>query len=139
MITEWRDENGELEKRSADSDLGGTMRLGGQKCRLSNNTLAHSLYGKDVITERHRHRYEFNNGYKKKLEEAGLRISGKSLDGRLVDVVELPDHPWFFACQFHPEFTSTPRRGHPVFTGFVRAAAEHRQNQSSSLPTVEGK
>ena len=139
MITEWRDENGELEKRSADSDLGGTMRLGGQKCRLSNNTLAHSLYGKDVITERHRHRYEFNNGYKKKLEEAGLRISGKSLDGRLVEVVELPDHPWFFACQFHPEFTSTPRRGHPVFTGFVRAAAEHRQNQSSSLPTVEGK
>jgi CTP synthase len=133
MITEWKDESGELEKRSADSDLGGTMRLGGQKCRLSNNSLAHVLYGKDVITERHRHRYEFNNLYKAKLEEAGLRISGKSIDGRLVEVIELPDHPWFFGCQFHPEFTSTPRGGHPLFEGFVKAASEHHQSQSSLL------
>jgi CTP synthase len=125
LITEWRDESGELEQRSADSDLGGTMRLGGQKCRLSEGSLARRLYGKDVITERHRHRYEFNNAYKKRLEEAGLKISGKSLDGRLVEVIELPGHPWFLACQFHPEFTSTPRGGHPLFTGFVKAACEH--------------
>jgi len=127
LITEWRDESGELEQRSAESDLGGTMRLGGQKCRLSNDTLAHKLYGKDVITERHRHRYEFNNFYKKRLEEAGMRISGKSLDGRLVEVIELPGHPWFLACQFHPEFTSTPRGGHPLFKGFVHAAREYRE------------
>lgn len=138
LITEWKDESGELEKRSADCDLGGSMRLGGQKCRLSSNSLAHSLYGKDVITERHRHRYEFNNGYKKTLEAAGLRISGKSLDGRLVETIELADHPWFFACQFHPEFTSTPRGGHPVFTGFVKAANQYRQNQTMPLPIVEG-
>jgi CTP synthase len=138
LITEWKDESGELEKRSADDDLGGTMRLGGQKCRLSNNSLAHSLYGKDVITERHRHRYEFNNFYKKKLEEAGLRISGKSIDGRLVEVIEIPDHPWFLACQFHPEFTSTPRGGHPLFAGFVKAASDYHQSQSTALPPVEG-
>lgn len=126
LITEWQDESGEVEHRSADSDLGGTMRLGGQKCRLSADTLARRLYGKDVITERHRHRYEFNNHYQKRLEEAGLRVSGKSLDGRLVEVIEIPDHPWFLACQFHPEFTSTPRAGHPLFSGFVRAACDHR-------------
>jgi CTP synthase len=126
LITEWQDESGHIEQRSADSDLGGTMRLGGQKCRLLPDTLAHSLYGKDVITERHRHRYEFNNHFQKKLEDAGLRISGKSLDGRLVEVIEIPDHPWFLACQFHPEFTSTPRKGHPLFAGFVGAAREHR-------------
>ena len=137
LITEWKDESGELEKRSADDDLGGTMRLGGQKCRLSNNSLAHSLYGKDVITERHRHRYEFNNFYKKKLEEAGLRISGKSIDGRLVEVIEIPDHPWFLACQFHPEFTSTPRGGHPLFAGFVKAASDYHQSHSAALPPVE--
>jgi CTP synthase len=125
LITEWRDESGEVEQRSEESDLGGTMRLGGQKCRLSEDSLARRLYGKDVITERHRHRYEFNNAYKKRLEEAGLKISGKSLDGRLVEVIELPDHPWFLACQFHPEFTSTPRNGHPLFTGFVKAACDH--------------
>jgi CTP synthase len=126
LITEWQDESGQVEHRSADSDLGGTMRLGGQKCRLLADTLARQLYGKDVITERHRHRYEFNNHYQKKLEDAGLRISGKSLDGRLVEVIEIPDHPWFLACQFHPEFTSTPRAGHPLFSGFVRAAGDYR-------------
>ncbi len=138
LITEWKDESGELEKRSADDDLGGTMRLGGQKCRLSNHSLAHSLYGKDVITERHRHRYEFNNSYKKKLEESGLRISGKSIDGRLVEVIEIPDHPWFLACQFHPEFTSTPRGGHPLFAGFVKAASDYHQSRSTTPIAVEG-
>jgi len=138
LITEWQDESGTVEQRSADSDLGGSMRLGGQKCRLQEDSLAHKLYGKDVITERHRHRYEFNNRYQKRLEEAGLKISGKSLDGRLVEVIELPGHPWFLACQFHPEFTSTPRRGHPLFTGFVKAACEHHNTQNPPLPSGEG-
>jgi len=127
LITEWQDETGQVEHRSADSDLGGTMRLGGQKCRLIANSLAHQQYGKDVITERHRHRYEFNNSYQKRLEDAGLRISGKSIDGRLVEMIEIPDHPWFLACQFHPEFTSTPRGGHPLFAGFVCAARQHSE------------
>jgi CTP synthase len=127
LITEWQDESGQVEQRSADSDLGGTMRLGGQKCRLIANSLAHQQYGKDVITERHRHRYEFNNSYQKRLEDAGMRISGKSIDGRLVEMIEIPDHPWFLACQFHPEFTSTPRSGHPLFAGFVRAARQHSE------------
>ena len=103
------------------------MRLGGQKCRLKPDSLAFELYQKDVITERHRHRYEFNNQYLKQLEAAGMRFSGKSLDGRLVEIIELPDHPWFLACQFHPEFTSTPRNGHPLFSGFVSAAAQHKK------------
>jgi CTP synthase len=137
LIAEWRDESGQMEQRSPDDDLGGTMRLGGQKCRLTPDTLAHRTYGKDVINERHRHRYEFNNLYQKRLEDAGLRISGKSLDGRLVEVIEIPDHPWFLACQFHPEFTSTPRNGHPLFSGFVRAARQYRHN-SSPLPPGEG-
>jgi CTP synthase len=85
------------------------------------------MYQKDVITERHRHRYEFNNQYLKQLEAAGMRFSGKSLDGRLVEIIELPDHPWFLACQFHPEFTSTPRNGHALFSGFVEAAAKHKK------------
>ena len=125
LITEWMDEEGQLETRCSNSDLGGTMRLGAQKCRLQENSLVFGLYQKDVIKERHRHRYEFNNQYLEKLEQAGMRFSGKSLDGRLVEVIEIPDHPWFLACQFHPEFTSTPRKGHPLFTGFVTAAAEH--------------
>jgi CTP synthase len=119
-----------VEHRSAGSDLGGTMRLGGQQCRLASNSLAHSLYGKDVITERHRHRYEFNNRYIDTLVAAGLRITGKSIDGRLVEVIEIADHPWFLACQFHPEFTSTPRKGHPLFLGFVQAACQYRKNQA---------
>jgi len=126
LITEWQDETGQLETRDEDSDLGGTMRLGGQKCRLQTDSLAFSLYQKDVITERHRHRYEFNNNYLEPLEQQGLRFSGKSIDGRLVEVLEIPEHPWFLACQFHPEFTSTPRNGHPLFSGFVSAAAEHK-------------
>ncbi len=132
LITEWMDVEGQLEIRNEDSDLGGTMRLGGQKCRLQPDSLAFELYQKDVITERHRHRYEFNNQYLEKLEQSGLRFSGKSLDGRLVEVIEIPEHPWFIACQFHPEFTSTPREGHPLFSGFVAAAAKHRQTKEKS-------
>lgn len=125
LITEWRDETGQIEMRDEDSDLGGTMRLGAQKCRLHPDSLAFAMYQKDVITERHRHRYEFNSKYLQPLEKAGLKISGKSIDGRLVEVIEIADHPWFLACQFHPEFTSTPRRGHPLFSGLVEAAAKH--------------
>lgn len=127
LITEWVTEDGAVERRSEDSDLGGTMRLGGQQCRLTDNSKAREMYGRDVIVERHRHRYEFNNTYLDQLEKAGMRFSGKSIDGNLVEVVELPDHPWFVACQFHPEFTSTPRDGHPLFSGFVSAAREHAE------------
>ncbi len=128
LITEWQDHSGQLEKRSETSDLGGSMRLGAQKCRLQPDSLAFRLYQKDVITERHRHRYEFNNHYIAVLEQHGLCFSGKSIDGRLVEVVEIPDHPWFLACQFHPEFTSTPRKGHPLFSGFVMAALQHKKS-----------
>ncbi len=129
LITEWMDEDGQLETRSENSDLGGTMRLGAQKCRLQPDSLAYRLYQKDVITERHRHRYEFNNKYLEILEKAGLSFSGKSMDGRLVEFIEITDHPFFLACQFHPEFTSTPRRGHPLFSGFV-AAAKHKKGNT---------
>ncbi|MCK5640435.1 MAG: CTP synthase, partial [Gammaproteobacteria bacterium] len=127
LITEWMTEEGTVEKRSTDSDLGGTMRLGGQQCRLGSDTRIRQLYAQDVITERHRHRYEFNNQYRDALTEAGLTISGTSMDGNLVETVELDNHPWFIACQFHPEFTSTPRDGHPLFSGFVAAAREHAE------------
>jgi CTP synthase len=127
LITEWMDEAGRIEIRDENSDLGGSMRLGAQQCRLQPDSLAFKLYQKDVITERHRHRYEFNNQYLDKMEQAGMRFSGKSIDGRLVEVIEISNHPWFLACQFHPEFTSTPRKGHPLFSGFVKAAAEHKK------------
>ena len=131
LITEWTAADGTVEKRSADSDLGGTMRLGGQQCRLADGSKVRELYGKDVIVERHRHRYEFNNGYRDALVKAGLKIVGTSMDESLVEVIELPDHPWFIACQFHPEFTSTPRYGHPLFSGFVSAAREqHDKGQA---------
>jgi len=128
LITEWRTATGEVEKRDEKSDLGGTMRLGLQEQRLKPGTLARELYGKDVVAERHRHRYEFNNRYRTQLEDAGLVIAGKSMDDTLVEVVELPrdQHPWFLACQAHPEFLSTPRGGHPLFIGFIRAAREHK-------------
>jgi len=126
LITEWRTASGDVEKRDEASDLGGTMRLGLQECRLKPGTKARALYGKDVVSERHRHRYEFNNRYRTQLEDAGLVISAKSMDDLLVEMVELPDHPWFVACQAHPEFLSTPRDGHPLFIGFVRAAREHQ-------------
>ena len=128
LITEWRTATGEVEKRDEHSDLGGTMRLGLQEQRLKPGTLAHRLYGREVVGERHRHRYEFNNRYRAQLEAAGLVISAKSMDDLLVEMVELPpsEHPWFLACQAHPEFTSTPRDGHPLFVGFIRAAREHK-------------
>ena len=129
LITEWRTKAGEVERRSEDSDLGGTMRLGLQEQRLKPGTRARELYGKDVVAERHRHRYEFNNRYRTQLEEAGLVISAKSMDDLLVEMVEVPGHPWFIACQAHPEFQSTPRAGHPLFVGFVRAAREHKANE----------
>jgi len=127
MITEWTTAEGNVEKRTAGSDLGGSMRLGGQQCRLADGSRVRAIYGKDVIVERHRHRYEFNNGYRDRLIEAGLRVTGTSMDNNLVEVIELADHPWFVACQFHPEFTSTPRDGHPLFTGFVKAAREQKE------------
>ncbi|MDG2035190.1 MAG: gamma-glutamyl-gamma-aminobutyrate hydrolase family protein, partial [Pseudomonadales bacterium] len=105
-----------------DEDLGGSMRLGSQPCQLVEGSVAHSTYGVDEIAERHRHRYEVNDNYVERLQEAGLRIAGWSQDNQLVEVVEVVDHPWFVACQFHPEFNSTPRDGHPLFTGFINAA-----------------
>ena len=131
LITEWQDASGQVEQRSADSQIGGTMRLGGQQCRLTPGSLARQVYGQDVVSERHRHRYEFNNHYLPNLEAAGLRVCGTSLDGKLVEAIEIPGHPWFLACQFHPEFTSTPRRGHPLFIGFIRAARDHAERRQS--------
>ncbi len=130
LITEWRTASGEVERRSEDSDLGGTMRLGLQECRLKPGTLAHTLYGKDVVAERHRHRYEFNNHYREAVENAGMTISAQSMDGLLVEMVEIPSHPWFLACQAHPEFLSTPRYGHPLFTGFIEAARRKKAGPS---------
>ncbi|RDS85976.1 CTP synthase [Dyella psychrodurans] len=128
LITEWTTATGEVEQRNERSDLGGTMRLGAQECRLRAGTLARQLYGQDIVRERHRHRYEFNNRYRQTFEDLGLVISGKSMDDLLVEIVELPlqKHPWFLGCQAHPEFTSTPRDGHPLFIGFVRAAREYK-------------
>ncbi len=129
LITEWRTSTGHIETRSVEGDLGGTMRLGAQECRLKPGSRARELYGQEVIRERHRHRYEFNNQYRQRLEDAGMVFSGRSFDDLLVEIIELPDHPWFLACQFHPEFNSTPRDGHPLFVGFVRAAREYRAQQ----------
>jgi CTP synthase len=127
LITEWTNAEGKAERRDESSDLGGTMRLGGQECRLAEGSRARALYDKGVILERHRHRYEVNNNYVDRLQQAGLRVGGWSADDTLVEMVEIPDHPWFIGCQFHPEFTSTPRDGHPLFIGFIRAATEHAQ------------
>ena len=122
LINEWLDEEGKIEYRSESSDLGGTMRLGSQLCHLVTGTKAAEAYGSDTIYERHRHRYEVNNNFREKLSEAGLVFSGLSSDKKLVEMIEIPDHPWFIAGQFHPEFNSTPRDGHPLFQGFVGAA-----------------
>jgi CTP synthase len=128
LITEWQDQVRGTQNRDDASDKGGTMRLGEQECRLVPGTLAHATYGRDRIMERHRHRYEFNNRYLERLTKAGLKFSGFSADG-LVELIELPGHPWFIACQYHPEFNSTPRDGHPLFTGFIRAARHYRAAQ----------
>ena len=126
LITEWKDESGKVEKRSDKSDLGGTMRLGGQLCHLQKDSLVRKLYGQDDIVERHRHRYEVNNNLIKQITDAGLKIAGLSTDNKLVEIVENPNHPWFIGVQFHPEFTSNPRSGHPLFTGFIKAAKEYQ-------------
>jgi len=130
LITEWQDRSGKLEQRSEDSDLGGTMRLGGQLCLLKPGSLAREIYGADEITERHRHRYEVNNTLLSKLEDAGLVVAGRAPVTDLCEMVELPKsvHPWFVGCQFHPEFTSNPRQGHPLFTAYVNAAVAHQDS-----------
>ncbi len=137
LITEWTEKDGSVQERDNSADLGGTMRLGAQECLLREGTLAFDAYQQKSINERHRHRYEVNDNYVKALESAGLRIAGVSGDGDLVEVVEVPDHPWFVACQFHPEFTSTPRDGHPLFSGFVAAANRYaKQKRGAGLAEV---
>ena len=127
LIMEWMNEDGDVETRDADSDLGGTMRMGEQECRLAENSTTSQIYGQDSINERHRHRYEVNDHYVSALEEAGMLVAGRSMDDSLVEVIEVKDHPWFVATQFHPEFTSTPRRGHPLFSSFIEAALEKQK------------
>jgi len=131
LINEWLDEEGQVEYRHKDSDLGGTMRLGSQLCHLMKGTKVCDVYGSETINERHRHRFEVNNNYREQLSKAGLVFSGLSTDKTLVEVIEIPDHPWFIAGQFHPEFNSTPRDGHPLFEGFIAASFEHQKQQSS--------
>ena len=132
LITEWLTGSGAIEERSEASELGGTMRLGAQKIFLQKGTKAAEVYGQPEILERHRHRYEVNNNYRDALEKAGIRFSGLSVDD-LVEMVELPDHPWFIASQFHPEFTSNPRDGHPLFKSFISATRRFHENE---LPRV---
>ncbi|ACH83219.1 MULTISPECIES: CTP synthase [Acidithiobacillus] len=132
LMTEWSDPEGHKAYREEGGNLGGTMRLGEQECRLEPDSLAIQAYGQERIHERHRHRFEFNNRYREPLAMAGLRYTGFSADSELVEVVELPDHPWFLGCQFHPEFTSNPREGHPLFDAFMRAAIAQRERDGSS-------
>ncbi len=137
LITEWQNENGETIIRDSDSDMGGTMRLGGQLCQMQPGSLAARMYGADEVVERHRHRFEFNNNYANRLVSAGLVISAKSNDEHgLVEMIELNDHPWFVGCQFHPEYTSNPRDGHPLFTGFINAALTAQADADSKVVAV---
>lgn len=129
LITEWINEEGSVERRDENSDLGGTMRLGGQECRLEKSSKVADIYNSELVVERHRHRFEVNNNYVERLQSAGLKIGGWSADDDLVEVVEIEDHPWFVACQFHPEFTSTPRDGHPLFTSYIQAANKAAGNK----------
>jgi len=134
LITEWQNRDGSIERRAANSDMGGTMRLGGQPCEVVPGSLAHRVYGATTVAERHRHRYEVNNHYLPRLETAGLVVGARARSdtaGDLCEMIELPQHPWFFGCQFHPEFTSNPRRGHPLFIGFVRAALDRQRRASN--------
>jgi CTP synthase len=133
LITEWPTATAASRSAKRESDLGGTMRLGAQECRLVKQSRIRELYGRDIITERHRHRYEVNNNYLERLQQQGMKISGWSMDDALVEAIELEEHPWFVACQFHPEFTSSPLDGHPLFSGFVRAALDHRQRSGRPL------
>ncbi len=141
LITEWRTREGQVEIRDAKSNLGGSMRLGGQECLLEEGSLVRKIYGTDKITERHRHRYEVNNEYLPRLKLAGLRVSGLSVEETLCEMIELSEseHPWFVACQFHPEFTSTPRAGHPLFTAFIEAAIEFADRRSALAMADSGK
>lgn len=132
MITEWVDKTGKLEQRDANANLGGTMRLGAQECKLTPNSLAQQIYGQEVIIERHRHRYEVNNALLDQLAGKGLIVSGISVGHeKLAEVIELPNHPWFFACQFHPEFTSNPKTGHPLFISYINAALKNRRTKGA--------
>ncbi|GGO63474.1 CTP synthase [Bowmanella pacifica] len=130
LITEWLDADGSMETRTERSDLGGTMRLGSQLCHLIKGSKVHAMYGSEAIYERHRHRYEVNNNLRPQIEAAGLKVTGLSTDKRLVEIIEIDDHPWFVAGQFHPEFNSTPRDGHPLFEGFVAAAGQHHKSNN---------
>jgi CTP synthase len=136
LITEWQNADGSAQRRDESSDKGGTMRLGAQPCHLEAGSKVRDIYGRDVISERHRHRYEINNNYLAQLQEAGVRIAGWSADHSLVEMIELPTHPWFIACQFHPEFTSRPRGGHPLFTSYIEAAIAHAQHQNPAVKQV---
>jgi CTP synthase len=130
LITEWQNADGSTEQRDESSDKGGTMRLGAQPCHLEEGCKVREIYGKDTIEERHRHRYEVNNNYLEQLQDAGMRVAGWSGDRSLVEMIELPEHPWFIACQFHPEFTSRPRGGHPLFTSYIEAAIAHASGET---------
>jgi len=142
LITEWLDETGQVERRDENADMGGTMRMGEQACQLDRDSLTCEIYGDSVIKERHRHRYEVNDRFIPALEQAGLKVAGRSMDNALVEVIEEEGHPWFVACQFHPEFTSTPRDGHPLFKSFVTAARQYKARKSadseSGLNGVDG-
>ncbi len=142
LITEWQNRDGSIEMRTENSDMGGTMRLGAQPCEVVPGSLAHKIYGSTTVAERHRHRYEVNNHYLARIEAAGLSVGARAKSdtaGDLVEMVELPGHPWFFGCQFHPEFTSNPRRGHPLFISFVNAALDHRQRDQSDVADAVAK
>jgi CTP synthase len=132
LVSEWQDRDGRIERRDEKSDLGGTMRLGAQAASLEAGSLARKIYGTDVINERHRHRYEANNQYMQRLKDKGLRVSGFTQREQLGEMIELPSHPWFIGCQFHPEFTSTPRAGHPLFTAFVEAALQYQASKTKT-------
>jgi len=136
LITEWLDRTGRVERRTGESDLGGTMRLGAQSCPVEPGTLASRIYGKQVA-ERHRHRFEVNNAYVPQLSEKGYKVSARTPSENLPEMMELPGHRWFIGCQFHPEFTSTPRDGHPLFSAFISAAAEYRHDREKDPVTRE--
>jgi CTP synthase len=136
LVTEWQDVAGSVITRTESSDKGGTMRLGGQNCQLTPGTIAHQVYGKPSVLERHRHRYEVNGKYVDQLVKAGLVVSGRSEDRSLVEMIELPNHPWYVGCQFHPEFTSSPLRGHPLFTAFVQGALAYKKKDSRKEEVV---
>jgi CTP synthase len=133
MVSEWTSPEGKKELRDAQSDKGGTMRLGGQPCRLHANSLAHRVYGKEIILERHRHRYEVNNYLLPAIESGELKVSGLSTHDNLVEMIEIAEHPWFVGCQFHPEFTSTPRDGHPLFSAFIQASKVYQESHQHAI------